>query len=86
MNKYYTVEVYKLDKRVKDGKKLVAKMDYYCEDLAVIENDWPRGPRYIVMIHETYVERRNFMTGEVYKERYDTPYTCSPSSETYWST
>ena len=83
--KHYTVEVYKLDKRVKEGKKLVSKMDYFCEDLAVIENDFPVRRGYVRMIHETYVEKKNFMTGKMYKERYDTPYTASPSSETYWS-
>jgi hypothetical protein len=25
------------------------------------------------------------MNGQAFLERYDTPYTCSPSSETYWS-
>ena len=83
--KHWTVEIYKLDRRVKDGMKLHAKMDYYCEDLAVIENDWPVRPRFVRMIKETYVERKNYMTGEIYKERYDTPYFCSPSSESYWS-
>ena len=82
----YTVEVYKLDKRVKDGKKLVSKMDYHCEDLSVIENDWPVRPGYVRFIHETYVEKRNLMTGELYKERYDTPWSCTPASETYSST
>jgi hypothetical protein len=32
------------------------------------------------------VERINFMTGATFMERLDTPYHCSPSSETYWST
>lgn len=85
MNKDWTVELYKLDRRVKEGKRLVAKMDYHCEDLAVIENDFPVKRGYVRFIHETYVEKRNFMTGELYRERYDTPYTCSPSSETYWT-
>ena len=85
MNKDWTVEVYKLDKRCKDGRRLWAKMDYHCEDLAVIENDFPVKRGYVRFIHETYVEKRNLMTGELYKERYDTPYSCSPSSETYWS-
>ena len=85
MSKYYTVELYKLDRRVKDGRRLVAKMDYYCEDLRVIENDFPVKRGYVRFIHDTYVEKTNFMTGERYQERYDTPYTCSPSSETYWS-
>ena len=81
----YTVEVYKLDKRVKEGKKLVSKMDYFCEDLAVIENDFPVKRGYVRMIHETFVTRKNLMTGAEYQERYDTPYFCSPSSESYWS-
>jgi hypothetical protein len=81
----YTVELYKLDRRCKEGKKLVAKMDYHCEDLAVIENDFPVKRGYIRMIHETYVTRKNVMTGAEFKERYDTPYFCSPSSESYWS-
>ena len=83
--KHWTVEVYKLDKRVKEGKKLVSKMDYFCEDLAVIENDFPVKRGYVRMIHETFVTRKNLMTGKEYQERYDTPYFCSPSSESYWS-
>lgn len=82
----YTVEVYKLDKRVKGGMKLIAKYDYTAVTLDQVERMHPRRPRYIDKIVETYVERKNFMTGVVYKERYDVPYTCSPSSETYWST
>lgn len=31
------------------------------------------------------VERTNFMTGKKFMERRDTPYSCSPSNETYWS-
>jgi hypothetical protein len=33
----------------------------------------------------TYVERTNIMTGKKFMEREDTPFFCSPSSETYWS-
>jgi hypothetical protein len=42
-------------------------------------------PKYRMELHETYVTRRNMMTGAEFQERYDTPYYCSPSSETYWS-
>jgi hypothetical protein len=31
------------------------------------------------------VVRRNIMSGKEFTERADTPYYCSPSSETYWS-
>ena len=82
----YTVEVYKLDRRTKEGKVLSYKQDYTDVTLEQMERMYPQRPRYVRFIHETYVEKRNFMTGELYKERYDTPYSCSPSSETYWST
>ena len=35
-------------------------------------------------IHRTYVKRVNIMSKQSFYERYDTPYYCSPSSETYW--
>ncbi len=82
----YTVEMYKLDKRYKEGMKLTYKTDVDAQDLSQMERMYPRRPGYIVKIFETYVERKNFMTGESYQERYDVPYTCSPRSETYWST
>ena len=40
---------------------------------------------YVYTVHETFVTKRNLLTGEEFVERYDTPYYCSPSSETYWS-
>ena len=82
----YTVEMYRIDKRTKEGKVLVYKQDYTDVTFAQMERMYPRRPRYIVMIHETYVTRRNAMTGQEFQERYDTPWTCSPASETYWST
>jgi hypothetical protein len=49
----------------------------------VIESKTKLG--FIVEPHETWVTKRNMMTGKTYKERYDTPYFCSPASETFWS-
>jgi hypothetical protein len=40
---------------------------------------------YIVEVFETFVTKKNLMTGKSYQERYDTPYFCSASSESYWS-
>ena len=81
----YTVEIYRLDKRHKGGMVLDRKVEYPNTDLATVEALNPRGPRYVVMIHETYVTRKNLMSGREYQERYDTPRSCSPSSEAYWS-
>lgn len=81
----YTVEVYKLDKRCKEGKKLSYKQDYTGVTLAQMERMYPQRSRYVVFIHETYVVRKNIMGGKDFQERYDTPYYCSPASETFWS-
>ena len=83
----YTVEIYKADKRKKSGERLIAKNDYDTENLSMLEQTvhctMQEGERY--EIHETFVAKRNAMNGQEFQERYDTPYYCSPSSETYWS-
>jgi hypothetical protein len=85
----YTVEIYKTDKRTKSGERLAHKADYDTDNLGVLEHSvqhtWLKRDGYRYEIHETYVERKNMMTGKLYQERYDTPYSCSPSSESYWS-
>jgi hypothetical protein len=85
----YTVEIYKKDKRVKVGERLVSKNDYDTKDKSMLEHTVKhtylpsQGYRY--EIHETMVTRTNMMGGAEYQERYDTPRYCSPSSEAYWS-
>jgi len=85
----YTVEIYKTDKRTKAGERLVLKKDYDTTNRSTLEKSvkdhLAANERY--EIHETWVTRtvlEGFGGGE-FKERYDTPYYCSPSSETYWS-
>ena len=85
----FTVEIYKRDKRVKSGERLIAKNDYDTENLSMLEHTVlhsiraSKGERY--EIHATLVTKKNMMSGKEFQERYDTPYYCSPSSETYWS-
>jgi hypothetical protein len=85
----YTVEVYKTDKRTKAGERLVLKKDYNTDNLSMLEhtvkNTWLKRDGFRYEIHETFVTRRNMMSGKEFQERYDTPYYCSPSSESYWS-
>ena len=83
----YTLEIYKSDKRTKEGKRLIAKQDF-----APVTNDYinavVEGKRrlgFVVEVFETFVTRKNTMSGKEFQERYDTPYFCSPSSESYWS-
>jgi hypothetical protein len=85
----YTVEIYKKDKRTKSGERLVSKNDYATDNLSMLEhtvkNTYRQLHGFRYEIHETYVTRTNLMGGAEYKERYDTPRYCSPSSEAYWS-
>lgn len=83
----YTLELYKADKRTKEGRRLVAKQDFdavtkdYIDAVVVAKQKLG----FIVELFETYVTRTNMMGGKEYQERYDTPRYCSPSSEAYWS-
>lgn len=83
----YTVEIYREDRRKKEGERLVLKKDYDTTNRSTLEKSvrdhLAQNERY--EIHETYVTRTNMMSGKEFQERYDTPYYCSPSSETYWS-
>jgi hypothetical protein len=85
----FTVEIYKTDKRTKKGERLVSKTDYDTDNRSMLEHTvkhtWRTSQGFRYEIHETFVTRRNMMGGAEFKERYDTPYYCSPSSETYWS-
>lgn len=90
--KDFTLEVYRIDRRCKSGERLVGKYDYhYVEELwmdqEVADLQFKLYPRdkFRLAVFETMVERKNLMTGETYRERYDTPHSCSPSTETYWS-
>ena len=88
----YTLEVYRFDKRTKSGERLVGKYDYsnysgnaMMDEIKHLHGSglYPRS-KYRLDFVETMITRKNAMTGETYLERYDTPYSCSPSSETYW--
>ena len=85
----YTLEVYKKDARTKKGERLVHKADYDTTDLSMlahtVKHTWRESQGYRAEIHETFVSRKNLMSGQEFQERYDTPYFCSPSSESYWS-
>lgn len=86
----YTLEIYKADKRTKEGRRLYAKEDFAPVTEAYI-NAVAEGKRklgFIVDVYETYVTKKSLDVGygsREFQERYDTPYYCSPSSETYWS-
>jgi len=92
----YTIELYKADKRIKRderyGRNKAGLRFVAVEDFAPVTKDYintvaesKRNLGFVVKVSETYVTRKNMMSGKEFRERYDTPYFCSPSSETYWS-
>ena len=84
--KEYTLEIYKTDKRTKEGRRLVEVQEFTATDAGIKTlADTIRESGFIVEVFATYVTTRNLMTGKEFQERYDTPYFCSPSSESYWS-
>ena len=85
--KEYTLELYKTDRRTKEGRRLVAVQDFAesTKDYIEVVAEQKRRLGFIVEVFETWVTRKNMMGGREYKERYDTPNYCSPSSEAYWS-
>ena len=85
-----TIEWYTQDKRTKKGERLLSKDDWETNEELTREKlteqcEYMRGPKERFEIHTTYVEKTNMMSQKPFWERYDTPYYCSPSSETYWS-
>ena len=84
----YTVEIYRMDRRYHKGERLVQKVDVKAESKEKLMQDYrkvTKSDKFRIAIHETYVTKRNLMSGVEFQERYDTPYYCSPSSEAYWS-
>jgi len=90
----YTVELYRADKRIKRderygrnrvGMRFVAVEDFAPSTKDYIDAESKRKLGFVAKVFETYVTRKNMMGGKEFQERYDTPYYCSPSSESYWS-
>ena len=83
----YTLEIYKKDRRTKEGRRLYAKQDFApsTKDYIEVVAEQKRQLGFIVEVFETYVTKKNLIGGREFQERYDTPYYCSPSSESYWS-
>ena len=83
----YTVEVYKRDGRRKSGERLFKTIDLGDTTIESVDaiTAGLESQGYRVELHETYVTKHNLMGGGEFRERYDTPHFCSPSSESYWS-
>ena len=90
----YTFLYHKKDLRSKDGERTVYEMDfdiepefldqivYYTSDILKCQRSFNNVRLEVI---ETFVTRKNYMTGEYFQERYDASYFSSPCSESFWS-
>jgi len=88
MRNDYTVEIFKKDRRLAKGERMVAKIDFVNVTKNGLEKEMAKqygSAKFRYAIFETMVTKNNILTGVEFKERYDTLYYCSPSSETYFS-
>ena len=65
--------------------QVVGKILEPIKDILKSVADNIRENGFVVEVFATFVTTRNLMTGKEFQERYDTPYHCSPRSESFWS-
>lgn len=89
MNKTnHTAYVWRADRRTKSGERLVSTTVWTGRDaltvIREVEAVWPtKGFR--VEVVPTMKTVRNLMSGKEIEIPHDTPRSCDPSSELYWS-
>jgi hypothetical protein len=83
----YIELTYQLDKRYKEGRRLVGRREVseetYLYSKAIQEAN--PGGKYSLEWHPATKIVTNLMTGKDIEIDYDTPRSCDPSSELYWS-
>jgi hypothetical protein len=89
----YTMYIWKLDRRLKTGRRAVqtyvyrAKHDQWMrEEVRDLQAGlYPKSKGFILEFVPTMRTVKNLMTGEEVQIPYDTPRSCDPSTELYWS-
>ena len=89
MKQNYTLYVYKADQRYKTGERLYSTQVFKDCTEAEMEAMVQVGTRMDPQCRFEYVPTtkmvRNLMSGELVEIAHDTPRSCDPSSELYWS-
>jgi len=89
----HTMYIYKADRRTKRGERLVSTTVWRNRDTAEMKREvrelqyelWPASKGYRIEFHPTKVTVKSLMTGQPVEIDRDTPWSCNPASETYWS-
>jgi hypothetical protein len=89
----HTLYIYKADKRCKSGERLLSTTVWQNRDAAEMAREvreleyqtWPKRQGYRMEFVPTMKTVKNLMTGVEIEIAHDTPRSCDPSSELYWS-
>jgi hypothetical protein len=89
----HTLYIYKADKRCKSGERLLSTTVWQNRDSAEMAREvrelqystWPKSQGYRMEFVATMKRVRNLMSGVEVEIAHDTPRSCDPSSELYWS-
>ena len=93
MKQDHTLYIYKADKRCKSGERLLSTTVWQHRDSAEMAREvreleyqtWPKSQGYRMEFVATMKRVRNLMSGVEIEIPHDTPRSCDPSSELYWS-
>jgi hypothetical protein len=91
--KQYSVYIYRKDRRFKDGERLYSVhviKDMTDETMqALYSNGYYGSPKFTDKFRVEYIPTMkvvtNLMTGKEMEIPHDTPRSCDPSTETFWS-
>jgi hypothetical protein len=89
----FTMYIYKADKRTKKGERSVSTTVWRNRDEAEMKREvrelqyelYPVSKGFRIEFHPTMVTVKNLMTGDDVQIDRDTPWSCNPASESYWS-
>jgi hypothetical protein len=89
----YTMYIWKLDRRLKAGRRAVQTYVYRARHDQWMQEEvrdlqaglYPKSKGFILEFVPTMRTVRNLMTGELVQIPHDTPRSCDPSTELYWS-
>ena len=93
MKQNWIVSVYKKDRRTKSGERFVAKYPFSGMARDTVERElreltaqlYPQKDGWRFEVNPATKIVRNLMSGKEVEIDYDTPRSCDPSSELYWS-
>ena len=93
MKQAHTVYIYKADRRTKTGERLVSTTVWQHRDAAEMAREvrelqyelWPVSQGFRIEFVPAMKTVKNLMTGKDIEIPHDTPRSCDPSSELYWT-